>query len=179
MSFYERLHNTVLSLTSWVSRRSLSIPRQNAIAQKYFGHLGELPSIDDLTKNISVILINSHRSVLPPRPTMPGTVYIGGAHIKEPKPLPNDLQLFLDGAQDGAIYFSFGTYVKSNAMPPERLKIILNALKQLKQRVIWKYDDESIQNIPLFPSNVLVRKWLPQNDVLAHPNIVLFISHGK
>lgn len=56
-----------------------------------------------------------------------------------------------------------------------RTFIFLGAFKELKQRVIWKFDDESLTDIP---SNVMIRKWMPQNDILAHPNVILFISHG-
>lgn len=54
-------------------------------------------------------------------------------------------------------------------------KFISEIFGQLKQRIIWKFEDESIKNLP---KNVMVRKWLPQNDLLAHPNVVLFITHG-
>lgn len=133
MSFSERFHNTIFSCFVWIYFRFFHIPRQNEIAQKYFGHLGKLPSTFDLLKNISAILINTHRATIAPRPSMPGIVFIGGAHVKETKPLPNDIQTFLDDAEDGAIYLSFGTWAQSQAMPPERIEMILNALKQVKQ----------------------------------------------
>lgn len=72
MTFYERLHNTAISFADWAVREWVHLPLQKEIAQKYFGHLGELPSMDDLMRNVSAILINSHRSVLSPRPSMPG-----------------------------------------------------------------------------------------------------------
>lgn len=52
----------------------------------------------------------------------------------------------------------------------------IDCFARLKQRVIWKFDSDTL--LEDLPSNVMIRKWLPQNDILAHPNVRLFISHG-
>lgn len=54
------------------------------------------------------MLQNSHLPLSSVRPTVPGMVDVGGLHIVPPKPLSANLKTFLDGAKDGAIYFSFG-----------------------------------------------------------------------
>lgn len=86
-----------------------------------------------------------------------------------------DLQKFLDGATNGAIYFSMGSYLKSKDLPVEKRNTFIKVFSRLKQRVIWKFEDESIPNLP---KNLLIKAWMPQNDILAHPNVRLFITHG-
>lgn len=125
MAFTERWVNTVLSLYDWILRRWIAIPAHDAIAKKYFGHLGDIPSIDELHRNVSITFVNNHRSVAPPRPSLPNIINIGGSHIKPARSLPDDIKTFLDGAKDGAIYFSFGTIMKSSRMPADKLKAIL------------------------------------------------------
>lgn len=70
---------------------------------------------------------------------------------------------------------SFGSFVKSSSMPVEKLEAVLKAFGRLKQRVIWKWEGD---NLPNKPDNVLVEKWMPQADILAHKNVRLFITHG-
>lgn len=173
MRLFQRLQNTILSFFDLAIHRFIHIPKQMEIAAEYFGHLDDkMPTIDDLVKSVSVALINAHQFFLPVRPTMPGIVFIGGAHIEKPKRLPIDIQTFLDGAKDGAILFSIEMNIR---MRKQTFDIFLNAFKQVKQRILWKCDDESIPNIP---SHIMIRKSLPQSDVLAHQNIVLFIHQG-
>lgn len=105
---------------------------------------------------------------------MPGIIYYGGAHIKSPKPLPNYLQEFMDSAEHGVIYFSLGSHLQSSKLPKENIEAFVNVFRTLEQRIIWKFEDETYK----VPSNVLIGKWLPQSDILAHPNMVLFITHG-
>lgn len=126
MSFAERWYNAALSVADWMARRWIIVPGHQAIADKFFGHLGELPTIDELHANVSLIFVNSHRSLAPPRPSMPTIIEIGGSHIRPPKALPADLQAFLDGAEHGAIYMSFGTVMQSSKMPKETLSAFLS-----------------------------------------------------
>lgn len=128
MTFTERCYNSMLSLCDWIVRKFIYFPQQNELARKYFGHLGSIPSVEDLTQNVSLVLLNTHRSVQSPRPSMPTILNIGGAHIKPPKALPSDLQTFLDEAENGVIYFSLGTVLKTSQMPKEKLQIILGKI---------------------------------------------------
>lgn len=84
------------------------------------------------------------------------------------------MQKFLDDAKDGAILFSFGSNAKSIYIAEKTLKAIMATFKKLKQRVIMKWESDSLEGKP---DNVFISKWLPQADVLAHPNIKIFISH--
>jgi len=75
----------------------------------------------------------------------------------------------------GFIYFSLGTAVRVSDMSPETVKAILNVFRKLKQKVIWKTDIDSHQDLP---SNVKLAKWLPQQDLIGHPKCRLFITHA-
>jgi glucuronosyltransferase len=52
--------------------------------------------------------------------------------------------------------------------------MFMNVFRQLKQKVLWKWETETM---PDLPSNVKLSKWLPQQDILGHPNTKLFITH--
>lgn len=176
MTFWQRLYNSATSAYELLLRFFYYMPRQEAMALEHFGHLnGPLPKVSDLERQISVMLLNSHAPLTTARAKVPGLIQVGGLHIKEPKPLPSDLQKFLDDAHDGAIYFSLGTNLRSADMPKDKLRAILSVFRSMKQRIIWKYEDESIQDLP---SNVMIKSWLPQSDILAHPNVKVFITHG-
>ncbi|XP_049301320.1 uncharacterized protein LOC125774984 [Anopheles funestus] len=178
MTFSQRCYNFWISLVDLIIRQFYYIPQQNKLAQIHFARIEGpelMPSIQDLEKSISVILVNSHLSTSAPRPTIPGLVNVAGAHIKPAKELPEDIRKFLDGAKEGVIFFSLGSYMKSADMPKDKMKAFLEVFRNLKQRVLWKYENEDIARLP---KNVMVRKWLPQSDILAHPKVVLFITHG-
>lgn len=178
MTFLERLENVFVSLYDVIGRKLHYLPKMTELARTAFRKLenqqgGKLPSVEELEKKISVHLMNSHPALSYPRPKMPGMVDIAGVHIKPSNPLPSDIQKFLDDATEGAILVSFGTFLQSSLMPSEKYQAMIDAFSRLKQRIIWKWEDDRE-----FPSNIYTSKWLPQADILAHKNVKLMIGHG-
>ncbi|KAB7505529.1 UDP-glucuronosyltransferase [Armadillidium nasatum] len=137
----------------------------------------DTPPFSEFDKNASLLIINSVRTLeYPPRPGMPNAIYVGGAHIKPPKKLPKDLEDFVKGSGDeGFIFFSLGSAVNPDFLPEKYRAILVKVFGSLKQRVLWKWNEETM---PDLPSNVKLQKWLPQPDLLGHPKIKLFITHG-
>jgi glucuronosyltransferase len=81
----------------------------------------------------------------------------------------------LDDAKDGAVLLSFGSNVKSTFLPEEKLSALINVIRKLKQKVIMKWESKEFKNKP---DNLLISEWMPQDDILAHPKIKYFITHG-
>ncbi|KDR22771.1 UDP-glucuronosyltransferase 2C1, partial [Zootermopsis nevadensis] len=175
MDFWERILNTLGNTFQKVSRLLYYLPKQQAVLEKYFSNYAPLPSISDLDSSTSLILVNHHFSISYPRPLMPNIVQVGGMHVKPAKKLPDDLQKFIDESPEGVIYFSMGSSFYSSEMPEIKIKAFAEAFSELKQRILWKWETDSL---PGKPQNVKIGKWFPQVDILAHPNVRLFITHG-
>jgi glucuronosyltransferase len=94
MTYLQRCYNTLLHLFEAAVRKFSYIPAQDKLVKKYFhdGIKGDMPHIQDIIRNISVVLSNSFR-VAQKRPKMVSQVDIGSAHIKDPYTLPSDLKV--------------------------------------------------------------------------------------
>ncbi|RZB40113.1 2-hydroxyacylsphingosine 1-beta-galactosyltransferase-like, partial [Asbolus verrucosus] len=172
MTFCERLVNSLIYVWNHLLYYFYVFPQQNKIIKKY---IPNGPDIDDVLYNGSLVLLNSHPSINQAVPHVPNMIEIGGFHVKPPKKLPQDLQEFLDSAKEGVIYFSLGSNLKSSQLPVEKRDALLKTFSKLKEKVLWKWEEDVL---PGQPPNVKLGKWLPQQDILAHPNVKLFITHG-
>lgn len=65
-------------------------------------------------------------------------------------------------------------FESGDMMPDSKRKLILNVFSKLKQQVLWKWESETM---PDLPKNVKLSKWLPQQDLLGHKDIKMFITH--
>lgn len=143
------------------------------ILNKYLGD--GIPSVSELAKKTSLMLVNEHFSMSGAKPKFPSIIDIGGVHIQKQKKLDKDLQELLDTADNGVIYVSWGSMIKSETLPDDKREGIVQAFGKFPQLVLWKWGNETLTNKP---KNVVIKKWLPQKEILCHPKVRVFVTHG-
>ncbi|XP_075223678.1 UDP-glucosyltransferase 2-like isoform X2 [Lycorma delicatula] len=177
MKFFQRFYNTWYKIIGSLRNRLYNLPRHERLIKTYFKDKYHLfPPLETMLKNISLYIINSHPG-LNPRPYLPNVVEVGGIHINtdQAEKVPEDLQKFMDEATDGFIYFSFGTNIPTHKMPTNKFQSFIDALSKINKNVIWKVE---LNDTYVLPKNIFTKKWIPQKQVLAHKNCVVFITHG-
>lgn len=69
--------------------------------------------------------------------------------------------------------------MKCKKLSPEKQKSILDAFARMPQyNFLWKFEADAKTLPGDVPKNVLIKPWLPQNDILAHDRIKAFITHA-
>ncbi|KAK2141701.1 hypothetical protein LSH36_1055g00102 [Paralvinella palmiformis] len=162
MSFLQRFLNTVaytinyILLTVVLPDPPISVSKFPQLCSMYF-------VLDDV-------------AVSYPRPTTPNIIFVGDAIPSPSKPLLPNIARFVESAERGVILVSFGTYISN--LPYDLASKFCSAFERIPQKVIWKITNQTICGYPT--DKVLALDWIPQNDLLGHPNVKLFISHcGK
>uniref|UniRef100_A0A8D8Q714 UDP-glucuronosyltransferase 2B11 n=1 Tax=Cacopsylla melanoneura TaxID=428564 RepID=A0A8D8Q714_9HEMI len=179
MSFWQRVTNTIQYMEYyWLFMHTLDLEDQlrlEYLDSKYIKRsLREI--FEDSSRNSFISSFDS-RITNYVRPVQPKIVEVGPLHLIEPKPLDQKLQAWMNEAPAGVIYFSLGSNMKGTSMGDFRRRAFLKAFARLPQyRVLWKWESEDVMEGQ--PENVLLKKWMPQQDVLAHPKVKLFIMQG-
>ncbi|XP_040148272.2 UDP-glucuronosyltransferase 2B31 [Ictidomys tridecemlineatus] len=171
MTFMERIKNMlyVLYFDFWF--QTFNEKKWN---QFYSEILGRPTTLLETMSNADIWLIRTYWDLEFPRPTLPNVDFVGGLHCRPAKPLPKEMEDFVQSSgENGVVVFSLGSMI--NNMTEERANVIASALAQIPQKVIWRYDGK--RPATLGP-NTHIYKWIPQNDLLGHPKTKAFITHG-
>jgi len=88
MTFLERLHNSIYSSYLHLFYTQAWVP---FVERNYRQKLNDstIPSIPELIRNVSLILVNTHFSLTPAQPYLPNIIEVGGMHCRPAKALPS------------------------------------------------------------------------------------------
>ncbi|XP_045690196.1 UDP-glucuronosyltransferase 2A3-like isoform X2 [Phyllostomus hastatus] len=171
MSFLERVKNTMLSVffDFWI--RDYDIHFWD---QFYSKALGRPTTLCETLGKAEIWLIRTYWDFEFPRPYLPNFEFVGGLHCKPTKPLPKEIEKFVQSSgEDGIVVFSLGSVV--HYITEEKANLIASALAQIPQKVLWRHSGKKPATLG---ANTQLYDWIPQNDLLGHPKTKAFITHG-
>uniref|UniRef100_A0A2K6SZD5 UDP-glucuronosyltransferase n=1 Tax=Saimiri boliviensis boliviensis TaxID=39432 RepID=A0A2K6SZD5_SAIBB len=171
MTFMERVKNMihVLYFRFW-----FQIFDMKKWDQLYSEVLGRPTTLSETMGKADIWLIRNSWDFQFPHPLLPNVDFVGGLHCKPAKPLPKEMEEFVQSSgENGIVVFSLGSMVSN--MTEERANVIASALAKIPQKVLWRFDGNKPHALG---HNTRVYKWMPQNDLLGHPKTRAFITHG-
>ncbi|KAM6150525.1 UDP-glucuronosyltransferase 2B31-like isoform 4-T4 [Erethizon dorsatum] len=135
---------------------------------------GRPTTLSETMGKADVWLIRTYWDLEFPHPSLPNFDFIGGLHCKPAKPLPKEMEDFVQSSREhGVVVFSLGSMVMN--MTEDRANVIASALAQIPQKVVWRFDGKKPATLG---PNTQLYKWIPQNDLLGHPKTKAFVTHG-
>ncbi|XP_066588417.1 UDP-glucosyltransferase 2 [Prorops nasuta] len=170
MNFFQRVINVACLITLEVMYWTMVSGFLQPTLRKYLGH--EIPDVRSLTAEVPLTLQNSHYSVADSVPYMANVVSVACLHCRPAMQLSPDLESFL---QRGFIFVSMGSSVRASGMPEALRQIFVTAFSTLPYNVVWKWEGGKMKDLP---TNVRTAAWWPQQELLGHPKLMAFVSHG-
>ncbi|TMW45600.1 hypothetical protein DOY81_009321, partial [Sarcophaga bullata] len=175
MNLLERAMNTGVQIFSDIMHKFV-MAFVYRVMKQHFGT--QIPHPYEISKNVSFILQNGHAVVSYPRALNPNVAEVACIHCKPAKPLPRDLEDFISSSgESGFIYVSMGSSVKAANMPIILRRLLVQTFARLPYHVLWKYEGHPAE-LEGLTSNVKLSRWLPQQDILGHPKLRAFVTHG-
>ncbi|XP_054584581.1 UDP-glucuronosyltransferase 2B31-like isoform X1 [Eptesicus fuscus] len=171
MTFMERVKNMIYMLyfDFWFQTYN-----QKKWDQFYSDVLGRPTTLYETMAKAEMWLIRTYWDFEFPRPVLPHFDFVGGLHCKPAKPLPKEMEEFVQSSgKHGIVVFTLGSMVRN--ISEERANVIASALAQIPQKVLWRFDGKKPDTLG---TNTRLYKWIPQNDLLGHPKTKAFITHG-
>ncbi|XP_058163748.1 UDP-glucuronosyltransferase 3A1-like [Dasypus novemcinctus] len=176
MDFWGRVKNFLMSFDFSVKEWQLYSQYEEAIREHF--PEGSRPVLSHLLLKAELWFINSDFAFEFSQPLLPNTVCIGGIMATSIKPVPQDFENFITKYGDsGFVLVSLGS-IMSIYQTQEIIREMNSAFARLPQGVIWKCETSHWPKDMKLAANVKIMDWLPQNDLLAHPRIRLFVTHG-
>ncbi|XP_041432724.1 UDP-glucuronosyltransferase 1A1 isoform X2 [Xenopus laevis] len=170
MNFLQRLGNTLFWLSEPVFCGA-AFRGWERVASEF---LQKKVTAIELLSRTSIWLMRYDFVFEHPRPMMPNMVFIGGINCAGRKPLSQEFEKLVNSSgEHGFVVFSLGSMVSE--IPINKATDIAEALKSIPQQVLWRYTGKTPPNLG---ENTHLVKWLPQNDLLAHPKARAFITHA-
>ncbi|XP_033834211.1 UDP-glucuronosyltransferase 1-2-like [Periophthalmus magnuspinnatus] len=171
MDFLQRAQNLFYYSITQFQQYVLVGPSYDAVCEKYIEGGCDIIS---LLQDADIWLFRSDFVFDFPRPTMPNVIYMGGFQCKQAQPLSAELEDFMQSAgEHGVIIMTLGTLV--NALPPDLADEIASIFAKLHQKVIWRHIGARPSTVG---NNTLIVDWMPQKDLLGHPQTKVFVAHG-